>query len=350
MGGGPAALATARAYRAAGGDGDVTLVTAEAMIPYQRPPLSKEFLRGELSEDELPIEPPEWYADQDVKLRTDVVTHLRPGEVALRDEALRFDACVLATGSEPVRLPLPGDALVLRSLADARLLRERAADATSATVIGSGFIGCEAAASLALRGLDVTLASDETLPQVQRLGQEAGRRIAGFLEDLGVTLRLGEPARSLPDGLVLMAAGVKPRGELAGDGRITVDEHMRSAHENVFAAGDVAFAHNASAGRHLRVEHWGEALNMGEVAGRTIAGAEARWDVAPGFWTTIGEHTLKYAAWGDGFDEARVVDHGGGAWTIWYGRDGVTVGVLTHERDEDYESGRERVETGALLP
>ena len=89
---------------------------------------------------------------------------------------------------------------------------------------------------------------------------------------------------------------------------------------------------------------------MGEVAGRTLAGEEAQWDVAPGFWSTIGEHALKYVAWGDGFDEARLVDHGDGAFTVWYGDQGTTVGVLTHERDEDYEAGRERVESGAPLP
>ena len=87
------------------------------------------------------------------------------------------------------------------------------------------------------------------------------------------------------------------------------------------------------------VEHWGEALNMGAVAGRTIAGEDAVWDVAPGFWSTIGDHTLKYVAWGDGFDEARLTDHGGGAWTVRYEREGELVGVLTHERDEDYEAG-----------
>jgi 3-phenylpropionate/trans-cinnamate dioxygenase ferredoxin reductase component len=112
---------------------------------------------------------------------------------------------------------------------------------------------------------------------------------------------------------------------------------------------DVSFAHNASAGRRLAVEHWGEALNMGEIAGRNAAGDDVAWDVAPGFWSTIGEHTLKHAAWGDGFDEARLVDHGA-AFTVWYGRAGITVGVLTHERDEDYERGRELVETGAPLP
>ena len=151
-GGGAGALATARAYREAGGDGDVTLVTREAMIPYTRPALSKEFLRGELTEDELPIEPDVWFADNDVEVRTDVVTAVRDSGVVLRDETLRFDACVLATGAEP-KQPF-GGAHVLRGLADARTLREAAEQATHATVIGSGFIGCEAAASLAMRGLD----------------------------------------------------------------------------------------------------------------------------------------------------------------------------------------------------
>ena len=350
VGGGPGALATARAYREAGGDGDVTLVTPEVVLPYNRPPLSKEYLRGEMSEDELAIEPPEWYDEHDVTVRSDLVTALHDDHVTLRDELLHFDACVLATGSEPKRLPIPGDSLVLRSLADARALRECVEIHTEATVIGSGFIGCEAAASMALRGLAVTLVSDEDIPHAARLGEEAGRRIVGFLEDLGVTLRLGEAARELPDGLVLMAAGVEPRGRLAGDGRIEVDAHMRSAREQVYAVGDVAFAHNAAAGRHLAVEHWGEALNMGAVAGAAIAGEDAQWDVAPGFWSTIGEHTLKYVAWGDGFDETRVVDHGGSKWTIWYGQDGITVGVLTHNCDEDYERGRELIERKAQLP
>ena len=356
-GGGPAALATARAYREAGGDGDVTLVTPETALPYERPPLSKAFLRGEVDENELGIEPADWYAEHGVDVRTDAVVALRAGEVQLRRETLAFDACVLATGAEPTRLPIPGDALLLRSLADARVLRERAAAATAATVVGSGFIGCEAAASLAMRGLDVTLISDEDIPHATRLGEDAGLRIAGFLEALGVRLRLGEEADELPDGLALMAAGVQPRGEIAAaagaemaSGRVVVDERMRSSLPGVYAAGDVACARNAAAGRHLAVEHWGEALNMGEIAGRTIAGQDARWDVAPGFWSDIGDHTLKYAAWGDGFDTARMVDHGGGAWTVWYGQDGITVGVLTHECDEDYEAGSRLVEAGAPLP
>ena len=200
-------------------------------------------------------------------------------------------------------------------------------------MIGSGFIGCEAAASLAMRGLARDARLRRGHPARARLGEEAGRRITGWLEELGVTLparRRGdrrarrEPTR--PPTLILMAAGVQAARGARGDAGLDVEtggswstSSMRTRADGVYAAGDVAFAHNAAAGRQLAVEHWGEALNMGEVAGRTIAGEDAQWDVAPGFWSTIGEHTLKYVAWGDGFDETRVVDHGGGAWTVWYG-------------------------------
>jgi NADPH-dependent 2,4-dienoyl-CoA reductase/sulfur reductase-like enzyme len=331
-GGGPGALAAARAYREAGGDGEITLVTPEASIPYTRPALSKEFLRGELTEVDLPIEPPEWYAEHDVTVRTDLVTAVRDDEVVLRDETLRFDACVIATGATPKK---PFASMTLRSLADARALRD-AADG-SATIIGSGFIGCEAAASLAMRGVKTTLITDEGIPHEARLGEDAGRRIMGWLEELGVQLRLGEMVSEPPEGLVLSALGIDVE-------RIPVDERMRTKRPNIYAVGDVAHAHNPTAGRRLVVEHWGEALNMGEVAGRTIAGEDATWDVAPGFWSTIGEHTLKYVAWGDGFDEARLIDHGGGAWTVSYSRENELVGVLTHERDEDYEQGRALLE------
>jgi NADPH-dependent 2,4-dienoyl-CoA reductase/sulfur reductase-like enzyme len=125
---------------------------------------------------------------------------------------------------------------------------------------------------------------------------------------------------------------------------------MRSSVPTVLAAGDAALAFNAAAGRHLAVEHWGEALAMGKVAGQTAAGADASWDEVPGFWSTIGGRTLKYAAWGDGFDQAALVDHGSGSFTAWYSRDGVAVGVLTHDADNDYERGQILIEQGRPAP
>jgi NADPH-dependent 2,4-dienoyl-CoA reductase/sulfur reductase-like enzyme len=112
----------------------------------------------------------------------------------------------------------------------------------------------------------------------------------------------------------------------------------------VFAAGDIAFAVNASARRGITVEHWGDALTMGEIAGRGAAGQRAEWSQAPGFWSTIGDHTLKYAAWGDGFDDVRVDADDAGRFTVRYGQDGELVGVLTHDRDEDYERSQADIE------
>jgi 3-phenylpropionate/trans-cinnamate dioxygenase ferredoxin reductase component len=382
VGGGPAGLAAARAYRAAGGAGEVTILGAERHPPYRRPPLSKEFLRGAMARAELAIEPPDWFAAQGVALRAGTEARSVQPEagrlVTVNDEEIPFDACLLATGSEPVRPPLPGaddpEVLVLRTVEHSERLAARALPGARAVVIGSGFIGCEAAASLAMRGALVTLVAPEELPQAARLGEGAGRRITGWLEELGVRLALGAEVEAIApaedggrvvrcaDGgehaadLVLLGTGVRPRLELAeragltiASGAVAADASMRTSAPRVLVAGDVAFAANAAAGRPLRVEHWGEALNQGEVAGRTLAGERARWDVAPGFWSTIGERTVKHVAWGDGWEEARLDDDGEG-FTVWYGRDGVTVGVLTHERDEDYRRGRALVERGAPLP
>jgi 3-phenylpropionate/trans-cinnamate dioxygenase ferredoxin reductase component len=154
--------------------------------------------------------------------------------------------------------------------------------------------------------------------------------------------------------VVVMATGVSPRGELAAaagielsDGAVAVNAAMQSTDSGVLAAGDVCKAQNACAGRPLRVEHWGDALKQGEIAGRTAAGDNATWNEVPGFWSTIGSHTVKYAAWGDGQDQSRLESHGNGAFTAWYGRDGRVVGVLTHEADEDYERGQSLIREGA---
>jgi NADPH-dependent 2,4-dienoyl-CoA reductase/sulfur reductase-like enzyme len=122
---------------------------------------------------------------------------------------------------------------------------------------------------------------------------------------------------------------------------------MAAADPRVLAAGDVAFAFNGSAGRRLRVEHWGEALNMGGVAGKALAGADVAWDVAPGFWSMIGEQTLKYVGWGDGWDDSRFEAGEDGAFVCRYGRDGELVGVVTHDDDAAYEQGRELIEERA---
>lgn len=387
VGGGPAALAAATSYRDHGGEGAVVLVSDDTAPPYFRPPLSKDYLRGESEAGDTELTPATTYTDRGITLLLrQMVTTLSGQERAAQlsgGARITYKACVLATGSAPKPLPVPGaDApavAMLRSLDSAAELRSAALTARSAVVVGSGFIGCEAAASLARRGLDVTVVSIEELPQEKRLGADVGRRIAGWLAEDGVTLvggaqveaiePLGDPDERprrvrvsghapLEADLVLVAGGIDPNVTLARatgarveQDRVVVDEHMRTSLPGLYAAGDVAYARNATAGRHLVVEHWGEAQAMGTIAGGVAAGADLRWDAVPGFWTEIGDRTLKYAAWGDGYDHDRLVDHGGGAFTVWYADEqGRAVGVATHGADEDYERGERLVAGGRPVP
>ncbi|MEA2294624.1 MAG: 3-phenylpropionate/trans-cinnamate dioxygenase ferredoxin reductase component [Solirubrobacteraceae bacterium] len=366
VGGGPAGLAAARGYREAGGRGSVHLVTDDDRPPYERPPLTKEFLRGELDESELAldlIDDIEIVFGEAVRLDVEAKALLLDGGLRLD-----YDGCVLATGAEPMRLPIPGAdderVYIVRSARDSIRLASVVRAGLRAVVIGTGFIGCEAAASMAMRGAQVTVMGMEDVPQAARLGEDAGRRLAGYLTELGVELRLGASIERVDDldvDAIVMATGVRPRVELAAraglrlgerGGAIATDGGLRTTADCVYAAGDVCEAQHPVAGRPLRVEHWGEALTQGEIAGRRLAGdSEAAWDGVPGFWSTIGVHTLKYAAWGDGFETARLVDHGGGAWTVWYtGADAACVGVLTHERDADYERGAELIAAGEPPP
>ncbi|HEX3803711.1 MAG TPA: FAD-dependent oxidoreductase [Solirubrobacteraceae bacterium] len=377
VGGGPAGLSAVRGFRDAGGEGRVAIVSDEHRMPYRRPPLTKELLRGEISEDELPLEDETWLAKNGVSLVSgravalDVAAH----EVSLSGgRQLTYACCVLSTGSEPTRLPVRGaddpSVRVVRSLDHVRELLHRLSPGGEVIVIGSGFIGCEIAASLRRRDASVTLVSDEPAPNGGRLGARAGAEIARWLRDEGVRLELGVAVEaierhgqllrvsagstSVTGSLVVMAAGVAPRSELLlaygtplEDGAIPVDASMRTALPDLFAAGDVCKAENATAGRSLRVEHWGDALAQGEVAGRAAARERAEWGEVPGFWSTIGGHTLKYAAWGDGYDESRFESPSGGGFVVWYGRDEHIVGVLTHRADEQYERGRRLIEEGA---
>ena len=378
IGGGPAGLAAARGYRDAGGGGDVLVLAREPHPPYRRPPLTKDYLRDELEAAELFLEPPEWFVARRVTLTTGVeavaldldarLVHTDSGDV------VSFEHCVLATGSRPKRPDLPGAAnpavRTVRTVEDSDVLRELE-PGDQAIVVGSGFIGCEAAVSLAMRAVQVELVTDEEQPQAARLGDEVGEVLAGWLREAGVSLRLGRPVEAIEPGgqgvtleggerlrasTVVMALGVQPDIAVGADaglevdrGRLCCDASARTSADGVLAAGDAARLFNPLAGRHLNVEHWGEALAQGELAGRTAAGSEDHWDAVPGFWSTIGRRTIKQAAWGDGHDEVHLNERGD-AWTAWYGHEGRCVGVLSHEHDEDYERGTELVAAGAPLP
>lgn len=377
VGGGPAAHAAAGAYREAGGALPLRILSAEHELPYERPPLTKKYLRGEMGRGDLLLEHCGWYREREVEVELDAEVaelDLEAGEARAADgRGWTFERCLLATGARPLVPEIPGadgpDVRFVRTIADSDQLRGLAESAV--LVVGSGFIGCEAAASLAQLGANVRMATLEPSPQVGRLGTAASSRILGWLEDRGVELlpeavlteieaRPGGSLARFEDGresaadAVVLALGISRNDRLAAaagvadDDGVLVDAAMVSSDPRLLAAGDVAAAENPAAGRRLRVEHWGEALSMGAIAGRTLAGdADARWDEAPGFWSTIGDRTLKYAGWGEGWDEVRFEAGERGSFVAHYGRDGKLVGVLAHEDDEAYEAGKRQIEEGA---
>lgn len=375
VGGGPAGHAAAHAYRAAGGEAEVFLLSADTQPPYKRPPLSKEFLRGEVEDDDLPLEPFGFYREQRIELGLDdpVITldTERHKVSTASGRTVSYWSCLIATGADPIRPALPGAhhpaVRTLRSAASGRELRAAAKNARSAVVAGAEFIGCEAAISLSRLGLQVTVLCPDEVPQYRRLGETGGRKLLRWLKSEGVSVLTGtrllgvdgghrvrtEPLPMMDTDLVLLAAGVRPRAELAkragiavSKGRVCVDERMRTSAAGVLAAGDVALAYNAAAARPLPVEHWDDALTMGEIAGKTAAGVRAEWRTPPRFWSVLGHRMLKYAGWGDGFDHAELVQHDDEAFTIWYRHAGAVVGVLTHDADDDYDRGVALLERG----
>ena len=361
IGSGPAGVSAAESFRDHNDTAPVTIFSTDPDVPYARPPLSKEYLRGETDEIELHEAP--WYGERSIELvhgatveSIDVAEHF----VVVGGGRHRYRSLVLACGARPSPPPFPGgdSAALLRSHADARALRRAAADVKSAVIIGAGFIGCEAAASLAMRGLSVTVVAPDDAPQMKRLGPEAADRLVGLLRNAGVRYVGGVQVQAIADGTVLLddgtaldadlvvaATGVEPVSDLAAaaglkvdQSRIVVGADMQTSTEGVYAAGDVALAYNATARRHLAVEHWQDAVDQGTIAGAAASGQEAKWAGVPGFWSTIGDTTLKYHSWGDGYGFSRLIEHEDG-FTVWYEFDGATVGVLTCNADDDYDLG-----------
>jgi 3-phenylpropionate/trans-cinnamate dioxygenase ferredoxin reductase component len=324
IGGGVAAGKAAEGLRAAGGDGAAVVLTAEPELPYERPPLSKEFLRGEVGRETTSTHDEAWYRDHDVEVllatrasTVDPATRTVTTEVG---DQLRYGrGLVLATGAQPNRLGLPGEDLdgvfYLRTIDDSERLRAAISRAESMVVIGGGFIGAEVAASATQMDTRVTLLERGDTVWTRAVGPEMGRFFEAFLRDRGVHVRTRTRAERiegrdqaeavvLPDGsrlhaeVVVIGVGVHPDTELAEraglrvDDGILVDERLRAA-EGVWAAGDVANADHPLFGR-IRIEHWAEALNQGLLAGRNLAGADDRYDRVPYFFSDQFDLSLSY--------------------------------------------------------
>jgi 3-phenylpropionate/trans-cinnamate dioxygenase ferredoxin reductase component len=332
-----ASLAGAKAaetLREEGFGGRVTLIGEEPVRPYERPPLSKEYLQGKAEADVAFVHDPAYYDQHDIDLRLSTpVRGLEPAarEVVLASgERLGYDAVLLATGATPRRLTVPGADLAgvhyLRTMADAERLRAAITEAGRVVVIGAGWIGCEVAASARQLGTDVALVEMGQLPLQRVLGPELGAFYCDVHADQGVELHFGAGLEALrgagrveevrlTDGTVLAAdvlvagVGVTPRVELAEaagltlDNGVVTDEYLAGSAPGVFAAGDVANAWHPVFGRSIRLEHWSSALNQGPVAARNMVGRRTPYEQVPYFYSDQYDVGMEYSGYALGWDQ-----------------------------------------------
>lgn len=331
-----ASLAGAKAaetLRQEGFDGRVVLIGAEPDRPYERPPLSKDYLRGEA--DERPYVHDEgFYAEQEIELRTSTaVERIDPaaGEVSLvGGETVQFDRLLLTTGSEPRQLDLPGGdlngVLSLRTVEDSDAIRKRIDAGGRLVTIGAGWIGAEVAASARQRGCEVTILEAVRVPLERVLGPEVGGVYRDIQTDHGVQF-IGEArieaiegegqvaavrlagGRRIEADFVVVGVGITPRVTLAQaagleiDNGIAVDARLQTSAPNVYAAGDVASAQHPFYGRRIRVEHWSAALNQGPAAARNMLGRDAPYNRIPYFFSDQYDVGMEYAGYATEWDE-----------------------------------------------
>jgi 3-phenylpropionate/trans-cinnamate dioxygenase ferredoxin reductase subunit len=315
----------AEALRHEGFDGRVVLIGEEAERPYERPPLSKDYLRGEAGREKVYVHDEGFYADQGIELRTSarvVAVDPAAGQVVLEDGGpLPYDRLLLATGAVPRRLPVPGWDLpgvhALRTLDDSESLRQAITPASRVVVVGAGWIGSEVAASARQMGAEVVLIERGSLPLERVLGAEIGAVYRDLHSDHGVELRAGtgveafvgaesveevrtSDGRRIACDLVVVGVGAAPRVELAEaaglvlDDGIAVDQRLETSAPGVFAAGDVAAAFHPFYGARIRVEHWANALNQGPAAARNMLGLDAPYERLPYFFSDQYDLGMEY--------------------------------------------------------
>jgi NADPH-dependent 2,4-dienoyl-CoA reductase/sulfur reductase-like enzyme len=334
VGGGLAGGKAAEALREQGYDGPVTLLAAEDELPYERPPLSKGYLMGKDEFEKAVVHPEGWDADHNVDLRRHtLVTAIDRAahEVALADGSrVPYGALILATGSEPRSLPIPGadTALTLRTHADSDRIRATFGEGRRLVVIGAGWIGLEVAAAARAAGTHVVVLEAAELPLLGVLGPEMGEVFAQLHRDHGVDLRLGakiaeitpsgvrlEDGEELEADAVVLGVGVRPRTDLAeaagldiGNG-VLVDGSLRTSDPDIYAVGDLANHDHPALGR-IRVEHWATALNQPATAVSAILGEDAAYDRLPYFFSDQYDLGMEYVGHATREATARVVVRG----------------------------------------
>ena len=332
VGAGAAGSAAAEMLRRSGYEGRLTIVDEDDGSPYDRPNLSKDYLAGNAPEEWIPLRPDGFYAAHGIDLVRGRAAGIDTRNKALAidgREPLAYDALLLATGAEPIRLDVPGadraHVHTLRALADSRAIIAAATRVRRAVVIGASFIGLETAASLRARNLEVHVVAPESLPLERILGAHLGTFLKSLHESKGVVFHLGRtPARidadsvTLDDGsrleaeLVVMGVGVRPRlalAEAAGlaiDRGVSVNPFLETSVAGVYAAGDIARWPDPHTGDRIRVEHWVLAQRHGQTAARNILGAREAFTQVPFFWSAHYDVSINYVGHAEHWDRIDV--------------------------------------------
>ena len=374
VGGGLASQRCVETLRSRGYDGRIRVVCGEPELPYDRPPLSKGLLSGELRDRDVAFRDPDWYEDNRVELILDrraTKLDARNHTVELCDgRTLRYDKVLIATGSKARRLPsLEGYANVhyLRTIDDSRRLRDEVSRGTRLVIVGAGFIGQEVAATARRAGAEVTIVEALPAPLAGVLGEDVGRRLMKMHEEEGVEVRLstmleGTRGNGAVEELVLtgggrlecetvvVGAGVSPATDwlkgtgLERDGVLT-DHAGRTALPDVFAAGDVATTFDPRLGEHRRTEHWDAAARQGAAAAKAMLREEPDRPPVPSFWSDQYGLRIQYAGHADLADDVRLEGAPGArAFTVVYSREGQPVGALTVDNPRAFARLRKEIE------
>ena len=333
VGGGAAGFAAAEMLRRQELRGDIVLLSDDSAPPVDRPNLSKDYLAGSAPEDWLPLRPDDFYAEAGIDLRlksnvTSIDTSARNVMVA-GGGSIPYDRLLLATGAEPVRLPIPGadqpHVHTLRSLADCRAIIDSLNGAHRAIVIGASFIGLEAAAALRARDIEVHVVAPEQRPMERVLGPDMGDFVRALHEEHGVIFHLGNTVVAI-DGkratlksggvleadLVVVGVGVRPRlalAEQAGlalDRGVVVNAYLETSIPGIWAAGDIARWPDPHSGENIRVEHWVVAQRQGQTAARNMLGQREAFDAVPFFWSQHYDVPINYVGHAEKWDEIAI--------------------------------------------
>ena len=371
----------AEALRKGGFDGRLVLIGADPELPYERPPLSKEYLRGEMPKERTFIIKPEVYEDQKIELHLGVeATRVDAKErvVELADgERLQFDRLLLATGGQERRLSVPGSDLegiyYLRTLADSERIAAELQPGKRLVVIGAGFIGAEVAASARMKGLDVTVLEMADVPLAHIVGEEMGRAYAEIHRDQGVTLVTGEAlerfegstrveravsssGRAIDCDFVVAGVGIAPATKLAEDAGlavdngVVVDEYCETSVPGIFAAGDVANFYHPVLDERLRVEHWSNAQRQGQTAAKNMLGQREPYVEIPWFWSDQYDVNIQYVGHAKTWDNMVVRgDVAGRKYSAFYLKDGRLRATLTINRFKDISPSRQLIRQGIVV-